>query len=55
MTKDKLIKIADSYGFDFKGKNHKGFYALHSRTLKGHIITSPTLKGLYNCLMKFGA
>lgn len=54
MTKDKIIKLADKMGFDFKGKNRKDEYELHSRTLDGHIISSPTLIGLKNCLEKWG-
>ena len=54
MTKDKIIKLADQYGFDFVGKNNKGNYELHSRKLNGHVISSPTLQGLKNCLEKWG-
>ena len=54
MTKNQIIRLSDKYGFDFNGKNRKGDYELSSRTLDGHIITSPTLQGLKNCLERWG-
>lgn len=54
MTKEQMIKLADKYGFDFKDKNYKGEYTLHSRKLDGHIISSPTLDGLKRMLEKYG-
>ena len=54
MTKEQMLKLADKYGFDFKDKNYKGEYTLHSRKLDGHVISSPTLDGLKNMLEKHG-
>ena len=54
MTKEQIIKLADKYGFDFKEKNRKGEYTLHSRKLDGHVISSPTLDGLKRMLEKYG-
>lgn len=50
--RNKVIKAANKYGYEFKEKNSKGNYELCNP--KGHIISSPTLSGLYNCLMTFG-
>jgi hypothetical protein len=54
MTKEQMKRLAEEYGFDFKEKNHKGEYTLHSRTLDGHVISSPTLPGLKRMLEKYG-
>ena len=50
--KDKIMKICKDYNWTFKGKTHKG-WTVENNLVSGHIITSPTLEGLYNCMKKW--
>lgn len=50
--KNKIIKICEEYNWTFKGKTSKG-WTVENNLLNGHIITSPTLEGLYNCMTKW--
>ena len=50
--KNKIIKICEEYNWAFKGKTRKG-WTVENNLKDGHIITSPTLEGLYNCMIKW--
>ena len=50
--KTKIIKIYEEYNWTFKGKTSKG-WTVENNLVKGNIITSPTLEGLYNCMKKW--
>ena len=50
--KNKILKICKDYNWTFKGKTSKG-WTVENNLIKGHIITSPTLEGLYNFMKKW--
>lgn len=50
--KNKILKLCEKYDWTFKGKTFKG-WEVENNNKKGHIITSPTLDGLYRCMEKW--
>jgi hypothetical protein len=50
--KNKILKLCAEHDWTFKGKTFKG-WEVENNNKEGHVITSPTLEGLYRCMNKW--
>lgn len=50
--KDKILKLCEDHNWSLVGKTSKG-WTVQDNKLSGHVITSPTLGGLYRCMLKW--